>query len=217
MKLSFWSIGIILAALCPLDAAILISNPSFENPVLVCAAGPTCFSNTITGWSVTGLSSVFKPDATNVNLPVPEGVQVLADGYGSSGDVSQDTGVAIVSGATYTLTVSVGARLDLPFSLYHVSLLAGGSTLVTDSTLTPTAGNFLVDTLTYTAKPGDTGTLSVDLFGLGSTTPTAVVNAQALFDNVGLDVALPADAPEPSAFVLGGLGLIPIFLRRRRS
>ncbi len=224
MKLSFWSLCTTLVVGQLSAAPIPITNPSFENPALACAAGPTCFGalGAVPGWVVNpagGVAVVFKPAIGGQVNSIPDGVQVLADGFGTGADVSQDTGVAIVPGMTYTLTVDVGRRLDnLPLSMYTVALKAGATTLVSDSNgLAPGPGNFLLDVLTYTAQAGDTGNLVVDLFATGSASALAVVNAQTLFDNVGLDGTLQG-APEPSAFVLGGLGLLPLmFLRRRRS
>jgi hypothetical protein len=152
---------------------------------------------------------------------VPDGVQVLALGFGTPGTASQDTGVALVANTLYTLTLDVIARNDVAFSTYTISLFSGATLLASQNTpVVPTAGNFLPDTLTYTSTGLDpTLNLIIEITADGGI--TGVGAGQADFDNVALTAVTSTDGgstPEPSALVLGGLGLLPIlFLRRRRS
>jgi len=214
MKVSSFAIGLILAV-TPLSA-IPIVNFSFELPVLGTPGG---FTASVPGWVATGTEAVFQPAIAGQANAIPDGVQVLALGFGSPGSVSQDTGVALAPNTTYTLSLDVLRRNDAGFSSYTIALFAGATLLASQSTpVVPTAGNFLPDTLIYnsTALP-PVGNLTVQLSADGGI--AGVGAGQADFDNVQLTAGSSANggAPEPSALVLGGLGLLPIFLLRRRS
>jgi hypothetical protein len=226
MKLSLWSaIGLILVASGLLNAApITINNPSFENPALPCPGSNECYETaSVPGWTTVGAAlsfAVFKPGPAELN-GVPDGVQVLGLGFDSSGEVDQDTLTSVLAAnVTYTLQVEVGRRLPdingaFAFANYSIALV-GLKTQSND--VTPTAGNFLLDTLTYTTTAADIGKeVTVQLVtnvALGS-------EHQADFDMVTLDAtsAIGDPVPEPSAFVLAGLGLLPlaILLRRRQT
>jgi hypothetical protein len=208
MKISSLAFGIVLAV-APLGA-ITIVNPSFEVPAL---GGPGAFAAGVPGWVTTGTEAVFQPIVPGQVNAVPDGIQVLALGFGTPGTASQDTGVTLVANTQYTLSLDVIARSDLGFSTYTISLFSGGTLLASQNTpVVPTPGNFLPDTLTYFSTASDpTLDLIVELSADGGTPGVGI--GQADFDNVVLTAN-----PEPSALVLGGLGLLPIlFLRRRRS
>jgi hypothetical protein len=213
MKVSPFAIGLILAA-APLGAvSIPITNFSFEAPILGTPGG---FTPTVPGWVTTGTEAVFQPAIPGQANAVPDGVQVLALGFGNPGSASQDTGVALVANTVYTLGLDVLARNDVGFSTYTVSLFAGATLLATQNTLVvPTTGNFLADILTYTSSAlPPVGTLTVVLQADGGI--AGVGAGQADFDNVTLD-AVAGTVPEPSALVLGGLGLLPLLFFRRRK
>jgi hypothetical protein len=107
----------------------------------------------------------------------------------------------------------IGRRIDFAMSDYSIGLLG----LQTQSdTVSPGAGNFLLDTLVYTALPGDVG--KEIIIQLTSTVTPPNFERQTDFDSVSLDATstvVGGSAPEPSAFVLAGLGLLPLALLRR--
>jgi hypothetical protein len=213
MKLSSWSIGLLLVVAGSLCAGpVTVNNPSFENPPLGCSASNECFSASVTDWVITGTVAVFKPGPASLNS-VPGGVQVLALGFDTPGEADQDTGTVVAANTTYTLSVNVGQRLEFGMATSYSIGLFGLKTNTND--VAPTPGNFLLDTLVYTSTPGDVG--KEIIIQLISTSPIDT-EKQADFDLVTLDATSLASgsAPEPSAFVLAGLGLLPLALLRRR-
>ena len=214
MKLSFWSIGLFLVVAGSLSAGpVTVINPSFENPALGCTPSNECFSASVPGWSPSGVFAVFKPGPAQITT-VPDGTQVLGLGFDSNGEADQDTLTQVVANTTYTLSVMIGRRIDFAMSDYSIGLLG----LKTQSdTVLPSAGNFLLDTLVYTALPGDVG--KEIIIQLTSTITPPNFERQTDFDSVSLDATsteVGGSAPEPSAFVLAGLGLLPLGLLRRR-
>jgi hypothetical protein len=214
MKLSSLAFGLVLAA--PLGAfTIPVANFSFETPVL---GSPGGFTATVPSWFTGGTVATFQPAIPGQANAIPDGVQVLALGNGDFGGVSQDTGVSLVANTTYTLTLDILHRADFALSNYSIALFAGGSQLAIQNTpVVPTAGNFLADSLVYTSTGvPPSGNLIIQLTATGNASAIAFIAGQVDFDNVTL-TGVTAGVPEPSALILGGLGLLPIFLRRRRS
>jgi len=218
VKLSSLTFGLVLAV-APLCAfTIPVANFSFENPALASGA----FTLAVPSWVVGGSEATFRPTIPGQANAIPDGLNVLALGNaGGAGTATQDTGVSLVANTIYTLSLDVLQRADFALSNYTISLFAGATLLASTSTpVTPTAGNFLLASLVYTspALPAS-GTLSIQLAASGNASSTAFVAGQADFDNVSLTGVTPnGGTPEPSALVLGGLGLLPMFfLRRRRS
>jgi hypothetical protein len=218
MKLSFLSIGLVLVIAGSLWAGpVTVNNPSFENPALACAPSNECWqSGSITGWTPSGVWATFKPGPAQVNS-VPDGSQILGLGFDGSGEVDQDTLTQVVANTTYTLSVMIGRRIDFGMSDYSIGLLG----LQTQSdTVSPTAGNFLLDTLVFTSGgPGDPNIGKEIVIQLTATITPPVFERQTDFDSVSLDATtsvVGGSAPEPSAFVLAGLGLLPLALLRRR-
>jgi hypothetical protein len=215
MKVPSLFYGLVLVA-APLGAfTIPVANFSFETPVL---GTPGVFTSTVPSWAVGGAEATFQPAIPGQANAIPDGVQVLALGNGNPGTASQDTGVSLVANTTYTLSLDILHRADSPLSNYTIALFAGATLLSSQSTpVAPTAGNFLADSLVYTSTAlPPVGTLSIQLSATGSASSTAFIPGQADFDNVALTGVTGGGAPEPSALVLGGLGLLPLFLLRRR-
>ena len=214
MKLSSLAFGLVLAA--PLGAfTIPVANFSFETPVLGTPGG---FTSTVPSWVAGGAEATFQPAIPGQANAIPDGVQVLALGNGSAGTASQDTGVSLVANTTYTLTLDILHRADFALSNYSIALFAGATQLAIHNTpVVPTAGNFLADSLVYTSTGAPpSGNLTIELTATGNASAIAFIAGQADFDNVTL-TGVTGGVPEPSALILGGLGLLPIFLLRRRS
>jgi hypothetical protein len=112
-------------------------------------------------------------------------VNVLALGEisGIDGVVVQTLDATLQPNTTYTLVFSVGSRADFTFGGYSVELLAGSTTLASDSSLSPPSGTFVPGRIVYStssANPALLGQkLGVRLTGRG--------RVQACFDKISLD------------------------------
>jgi hypothetical protein len=123
----------------------------------------------------------------------------------------------LLPNTTYTLTVGVGYRKDLPglgysFKGYGIELWAGAVKLASDydashggtGAATPASDQWKDAVITYTSPSSVTAAnLEVRLIGYG---------IQTNYDNVRLDGTL---VPEPSTALLGGLGMLALLRRRR--
>ncbi len=220
------SLGILLAL--PAGAAtIAINNHSFEDPVL----GEDVNSLTATGWTFFnfGLAAVvtFNPTDTYLSgstggTPAgADGTNVLTTYAGSNGAIAgvhqTIAGTPLTAGQTYTMTVAIGDYKNNIPNRWHLAIstssMGVGSYLVNYS---PTNGNTLLtnDAFTdfsvqYTATGLETQigqdlriTIWSQNYGTGGT--------HVAFDNVRLTAI-----PEPSAALLGGLGLLALLRRRR--
>jgi hypothetical protein len=190
---------------------ITINNPSFETPVQ-CAG---CFTyDSSTGWVSVGSVSTWRPIlGAGQYDSIPDGSQVAAIGEPGAGEIYQDLTATLLANTTYTLTFWVGQRSDTPLSAYDVALLAGGSTLGSNTDGDPSPGTFIEQTIVYNSgsAPAELGqTLEITVSGNG--------DGQADFDLFSLDATptgTTSSTPEPSNFwlVLGGLGLVAWFRR----
>jgi hypothetical protein len=222
------SLGILLA-LPAVSATIAISNHSFEDPVL----GEEDLSQTTTGWTffTAGNGSpgraIFNPTdtwfsgSTDGTPAGADGTNVLTTYTGGSGQIAgvhqTIAGTPLTAGQTYMMTVAIGDYKSLIPNRWHLAIstksMGVGSYLVDYS---PTNGNALLtnDAFTdfsvqYTAT-GLESQIGQDLritiwaqnHGEGGT--------HVVFDNVRL-----TSIPEPSAALLGGLGLLALLRRRR--
>jgi len=179
-----------------------VLNPSFELDVLS-PGGYTSGNGTVTDWSstTTGFGNgiqYFTTDNFDSASPLPapaDGNQAL---YIFAGDVYQDVG-ALQSNTTYTLTLALGSRLDQPgngiFELIN-GIDNTGTVLAVSPTITPTAGTFELETLTYSTGSDVSGDLTIDLESGGT--------GQAIFDNIQLTAQ---SVPEPSSLALLFIGL----------
>jgi hypothetical protein len=197
---------------------IAVNNPSFEDLVLTCAPGPTCFAlGDVPSWGASAATggTTFKPSTgpSGEFISIPDGVNVAAvAGPGTNAHIFQAVNANVQSNTLYTLQVSVGHRADFPFSEYTVDLEAGGTVLVSDSSLSPGPGSFVTDTLTFfsgLAPPSLGQQLGIRLSATGLSATGA--SAQADFDLVHLD-ASPSAVPTPligfgfpAFLVVGGL------------
>ncbi len=207
-------LGLTLGAVPPLMAGpILLTNASFESPA---QSGPgTAFQGSIPGWTVTGVGGAYFPSmppnpthdpfGPSVNF-VPDGNQVgFAGGSGSSGTDSlfQNTGVAVIVGTQYSLSVDVGSRLTNQggsfASNWTVELLAG-STVIGQQSGSSAVGDGNFNLVTVNATGSGTGNLGIEF--ISHAFPGAA-NSQTFFDNVSLNTVV----PEPSSLTLLGISV----------
>lgn len=179
---------------------IPIVNPAFDSLVLTCAPGPNCFEDgVLPGWAGSAASTfaTFQPSTGPGGIfpgGIPGGgpnVAGVGNAEGGTGVITQDLGFAPLPNTTYTLTVYVGQRSDVPLVAYDVELLVGTTSVASDTTLRPAPGTFLLDTVSYNsgASPGN-GHLIIRLTGNGA--------GQADF----AQVALSATKPGPTTQIL---------------
>jgi hypothetical protein len=178
--------------------SIPVENNSFgESPVFTTGCGTDCqFGYTsIVGWATTGATGVFEPGGYFNSIP--GGGNVI--GFTNGGTLSQDLGVTLLPDTTYTLSVWVGDRPDLP-GTYTIALDAGAALECSTSgsaTAIP-AGTFADETCSFTtgATP-PAGDLTIWLTG---------TSAQADFADVSVAT------PEPSSILMAGAGLVGVAL-----
>ena len=135
---------------------IPIVNAGFEQVVLPCAAGRNCYASyTVTGWTSSACAT-FKPSTGPGGIfpaGIPEGVNVLALGFAdsSNGITSQTLTASLQANTAYTLMFSIGSRADIAFAGGSVELLAGSTTLASDSSTTPPSGTFVTRRIVYSS------------------------------------------------------------------
>lgn len=215
-------------------ASVLITNHSFESPALAddnnagLAARPSGIFNgwgyfmtsgssfqdfgieNVAGTAYTGATGSGTPqggDGTNVAF-LNQGI------VGGTINIFQDVGT-LLPNTQYTLTVSIGQRLDringsATIGLINAALGEGnawtnGSILSSTSAVSQTSGSFEDFTTTFTTGSTVSGNLYVGAQYTGDGT------VQASVDNFRLEAI-----PEPSAAALLALGAIGA-LRRRRT
>jgi hypothetical protein len=224
-----------IAAVPAAATVVPISNPSFEtvNTAYGCTTGSSLnldafiatvyLGSSCSGadpfagtWSVSGVVGVWHPGTEFYPLGVPDGTNVA---FTNEGSISQILSGSMVGLGTYTLGVYIGGRCDShPINNYTVTLLAGGSTPIASdsSTLVPSCGTFVLDTLSGTTNSSLVGE-SLEIVLSSTNLPGDTDHYQAAFDKVSLDFQPAATTPEPASFFLMGSGLLAMggILRRR--
>ena len=201
----FAALLISFGAQLSLAANVPIANAGFEDVALTCTAGPFCASlGNVTGWTGTGHFYTFMPSVgSGGEYPsgIPEGVNVAALGEDAgSGVVVQTLGITLQPNTTYTLTFSVGSRADFAFAGYSVELLAGSTTVASDSSLAPSSGTFATGRIVYSstnASPLVGQSLGIRLTGNAP--------GQADFDKISLD-ASPTGISSSASQIASGAG-----------
>lgn len=120
--------------------AIPILNPKFVVDTLQCAAGASCYQLGITGWLDGPSTALFKAGTAQFPGAPPGGLYVAAIGnvnVQATGSILQTLGATLKANTTYTLKVTVGARLDYPFKGCVAALVAGNVTLASGNSPTP--------------------------------------------------------------------------------
>ena len=206
----FAALLIFYGAQLSLAANVPIANAGFEDVVLPCTAAPDCYSvGSVAGWMGTGRFSTLKasvgPGGTYPS-GIPEGVNVAALGDDSgSGVLVQTLGITLQPNTTYTLTFSVGSRADYPFAGYSVELLAGSTTVASDSSLAPPSGTFATGRIVY--SPTNASPLLGQSLGIRLTgNLTGNVPGQADFDKISLDASSPTITSSSASQIASGAG-----------
>ncbi len=208
--------GLMAAAGSASAAVIPVANASFETlpagglPFGGCGTGCSFSVNDpVPGWNGSGSFGQFQPGSASGNFAyfnfVPNGLTVA---YSNGGSLSQTVAAVAVPGVTYTLSVDVGFRKDVPDS-GTVALIVGSNTITNPITSPPQgSGDWVTDTITYTATALDAGApISIFL-----STPTT----QGNWDNVSLSDDSTV-VPEPLGLALLGTGLAALGILRRRA
>jgi hypothetical protein len=173
---------------------ITVQNASFEtvSPAagLIGGCGTGCAYNygPIPGWTLSGTGGQFAPGSI---LSAPPDGSLVAFLSGSS-SLSQDLGVGLIDGLTYTLTLDVADRPG--FADNFTIELVDGSTVLCQSSNTTTSipsGGYAPETCSFTATSSG-GDLGILILGSG---------AQVDFDNVSVTT------PEPATLAMLALGL----------
>jgi len=199
-------------------SAITVVNNSFETPSPGgypyggCGTGCTfSFSGldpltVVPGWVGTGDFGQFRPGTDQGNFAY---FSTLADGptngFIANGSLQQTVAATAVAGTTYTLTVALGKRNDIP-GPGQIELLVGSNSILATGTAAANGGwsDFVASYLATNADAGDA--IIIRLSSLSN---------QGNFDNVRLDAAVPE--PASWALLIAGFGLTGAALRRRRS
>jgi len=207
MRLRF-GIALLVALFVAVSGAsagvVPLSDASFENP-LCGAPGTVC--NPVSGsWVVSGAAQ-WNPSEGAYNS-IPDGTQVAWANAG--GTLIQTTTTPLALNTTYTLSSAVGLRNGESFTFGGVVELLVGSTVVGSATgSTPTAGNW--DTWTLVYNSGSSNALAGEDLAIELMSTTT----QTGFDDVTLSSAATGSVPEPTMFVLVGVGLLGLVSRRR--
>jgi hypothetical protein len=218
-------------------ASVVINNHSFETPTL--ADGANTNSGAGTGvfhsWNYVVQNGASFEDFGIENSGggaytgaagggTPSGADGINVGYLNQDNSGLFTGIfqnvgSLQANTQYTMTIAIGQRLDrtngsIEFGLYNAATGATdiwgvGTALVTDTEVSTVAGSFQDFAVTFTTG----ATVSNDLYVAARYTETGANLIQASLDNVRLDATV---VPEPSAALLGGLGVLAM-LRRRRA
>ena len=192
------------AALTTWAVDIPIVNAGFEQAVLPCVPPSACFTANVPGWTGTGAFYTLKPSIRaggNFLSPIPEGVNVAElDARTAKAALEQTLNTTLQPNIAYTLVFSVGSRADIVLAGYSVELLAGSTTLASESSLTPPTGTFLEGRITYSSTFADPA-----LFGqrLGIRL-TAKVGGEADFDKLSLDATPTVISSTASQIASGG-------------
>jgi hypothetical protein len=210
MKRSLFALVAALSLTSTAQAANLITNGGFEDPVIT--SGFVNFvapSTGITGWTVQTNSVDIV--SNTFGAPAFEGTQFLdLVGFGSTGGVAQS--IATVAGTRYKLS----------FAYSHNSF--GGLSSASADVTVAGIGSLLATSITHST--GSPPNLDWKLFSgsFVADAPTALLlfnetsgggNAGVLFDAVSISAAVPEAATW--AMMIAGFGLVGAATRRRRS
>jgi hypothetical protein len=181
-------------------ADVPITNAGFEEAVPSCSG---CDTAAVPGWAGTGVTGTWRPSTGSFPGGVAEGVNVAYIGTtGYSGSLVQTLAATLQPNTTYTLVFSVGARADWgAFGGYSVELLAGSTSLASESTPSPRSGAFVTGRVIYSSTNANPALLGQRL-GIrlaGKTTGT-----QECFDKISLDATPTTISSSASQIASGG-------------
>lgn len=217
----------------PLAAAsITIANSSFETATLPLNSGNGNYNNVLVGsaFPVGGTLSNWTANSSTVSAsvgafaPTPGGNNWTSTWWGGSNiailqvtsvgsaTLSQVLGATLANNTTYTLSALIGRRQFTPFFNYAIELWAGSTLLGSASNLSLAANSSGSDSLVYSSGAANALTGQALQVVLRSTN-TGIAFTEAFFDNVTLD-GTGAATPEPATWMLAGIGLLALPLRR---
>lgn len=194
--------------------AIAVANPSFETlpagglPFDGCGTACSYSFDSIPGWvsSSPSTSGQFHPGSSSGDFSyfnyVPDGVTVA---FSNSGSISQTVSTIAQAGVTYTLSVDLGFRYDVPDPGTAQVVVNGNAVTATGSGV-QNSGNWYDYVATYTASGADAG--GAIQIVLNSN------DVQGDWDNVRLTQSI----PEPATWAMmlvGFFGFVGVTLRRR--
>jgi hypothetical protein len=210
-------------------ASITVDNASFEtipsaglpNTCRPNPCGNYSFQAPIPDWQASGDFGQWQPGSTNFNSAPPDGSTV---GFINNGMIWQTVSPTAQTGVTYTLTlykaISTTAAWNGVVSLVIGGDASGGSLQggigASDASFPTVAGDWELDTITYTATAADEGkTISIRL---------ASTNGNAYSQSTWDDISL-ADSTSVSATLLpaalplfsSGLGALGLLGWRRKK
>ncbi len=227
-----FALGVIAAIGCASANASSISNPSFELPVVTgvdrinVSAGNFFVGSS--GWQSTNLAGNNSGNAiysnnTNSWVVPADGNQIVALNNGALGGIQQV--FATTPGVLYSLTFSYSAIADGSATVQSASYeVDNGATPINavGSPLTGASGTASVDITGFgnLAFPAYQ-TITVPFTATGATSTIRILSDSIpptgnAYGPVVDNVTLTALTPEPSAFILGGLGLAGLFIAARR-
>jgi len=139
---------------------IPVVNPSFTQDTLNCSPGSGCNQYGISAWVTGPQTFILKAGQSQYPSAPPGGLYLAALGTSSAtGSIFQQLSATVQANTTYTVKITVGARLDDIFTGYEASLLSGGVPLASSNSAIPVSGTFVTDKIVYSsgATPAQLG------------------------------------------------------------
>jgi hypothetical protein len=211
-------VAIFAASIASASATDLnVVNPSFELDVPNYVFGPegVSWGGPFTGWTADSNAGFWAPVLSPTTFgSLPDGIQAGFTGSGnpSASSMFQDLSETIAVGKTYTLSAYLGNRAGFHYgALTTIGTIALadslGNVLASSGPITPAAGQFELNTLSYTV-PNGSASAGLALRILFS----SPANGQMSYDLVSVQAV-----PEPGSFAALAVGLLVLGRKRSKS